>query len=259
MHAYPSWVHEFVKSDPAGPTAFAYEVAGLSWLRAAGPDGARVVSVHEATDREIRMEQLRSVAATTEAAADFGRRLAVTHDAGADAFGAPPAGWEGDGWIGVEPMPLATEPSWGAFFARHRCRPYLDKAQARGSMTTADATLIERLLDRLEAGDFDDDAPPARIHGDLWSGNLIPTADGYTLIDAAAHGGHRLTDLAMLCLFGAPRLEAVLDAYAAASTHLPDDWRSLVPLHQLHPLLVHAAIFGGLYGSQAASAARRYV
>ncbi len=32
---------------------------------------------------------------------------------------------------------------------------------------------------------------------------------------AAAHGGHRETDLAMLALFGAPHLEAILRAYRA--------------------------------------------
>ena len=38
----------------------------------------------------------------------------------------------------------------------------------------------------------------------------------------------------------------------------PAGWRDRVPLHQVHPLLVHAALFGGGYGSQAVSAARRY-
>ena len=31
-----------------------------------------------------------------------------------------------------------------------------------------------------------------------------------------------------------------------------------MPLHQLFPLLVHAALFGGGYGARAAEAARRY-
>ncbi|MDQ7992728.1 MAG: fructosamine kinase family protein, partial [Propionicimonas sp.] len=118
--------------------------------------------------------------------------------------------------------------------------------------------LVERVCERLLAGDFDDPAPPARIHGDLWGGNLLWSPDGAVLIDPAAHGGHRLTDLAMLALFGAPHLDLVLESYREASRHLPDRWEELVALHQLHPLLVHAVLFGSGYAGQATAAAQRY-
>ena len=39
---------------------------------------------------------------------------------------------------------------------------------------------------------------------------------GGVLIDPAAHGGHRETDLAMLALFGAPHLEEILAGYQEA-------------------------------------------
>ena len=84
----------------------------------------------------------------------------------------------------------------------------------------------------------------------MWS------SDGHgVLVDPAAHGGHRETDLAMLTLFGAPHLARLIDAYDEAYP-LGDGWRDRVPLHQLHPLLVHAAVFGGSYGSRAGDAAR---
>lgn len=86
----------------------------------------------------------------------------------------------------------------------------------------------------------------------LWSHN------GVVLIDPAAHGGHRLTDLAMLALFGTPHLARIHAAYAEASDHLPDGWHGLIGLHQLHPLLVHADLFGGGYRQQAVEVARRY-
>src|SRR6478752_4834379 len=54
------------------------------------------------------------------------------------------------------------------------------------------------------AGTFDSAEPASRLHGDLWSGNVLWTAREAVLIDPAAHGGHRETDLAMLALFGAP-------------------------------------------------------
>jgi fructosamine-3-kinase len=74
------------------------------------------------------------------------------------------------------------------------------------------------------------------------------------VIDPAAHGGHRETDLAMLALFGAPHLDRTLAAY---HEHRPlaAGWRERVALHQLHPLLVHAVLFGGSYGRRAVEAA----
>src|SRR5690606_10579825 len=51
---------------------------------------------------------------------------------------------------------------------------------------------------------------------------------------------------AMLALFGAPYLERILGAYQE-EWPLADGWRERVPLHQLHPLLVHVVLFGGVY------------
>ena len=101
---------------------------------------------------------------------------------------------------------------------------------------SADAMrLIDAVIDRCRAGDFDDDDRPARIHGDLWSGNVMWTADGVVLIDPAAHGGHRETDLAMLALFGCPYLDEVLSGYQSVRP-LREGWRERVGLHQLYPL-----------------------
>ena len=119
-------------------------------------------------------------------------------------------------------------------------------------MTT---TVFDPVIERLNAGEFDDDLPPARLHGDLWSGNVVWTADGGVLIDPAAHGGHRLTDLAMLLLFGGGREERVIGAYRDVG-ELPGGWRDLVPLHQLHPVMMHAVLFGGGYVGQAEAIAR---
>src|SRR5205085_668353 len=120
---------------------------------------------------------------------------------------------------------------------------------------------VRSLLRRLEAHDGDSRdltgpaEPAARLHGDLWSGNVSWTTRGAVLIDPAAHGGHRETDLAMLALFGHPGLDDVVAGYESV-TPLAAGWRERLPLHQLHPLLVHAVLFGGGYGAQAEAAAR---
>ncbi|MFT3875890.1 MAG: fructosamine kinase family protein [Propioniciclava sp.] len=232
---------------------FAVEAAGLNWLASAR--AVKVASVISVDADSIVLERLPTASPTPSHARDFGRALAAMHDAGAAAFGSPPDGWAGDGFIGDAPLPLRPEPSWGAFYSRHRVLPYADGAHHRGALTLEQYRPLTALCARLERGDFDDPAPPARIHGDLWSGNVMWTPSGAALIDPAAHGGHRITDLAMLALFAVPYLNEILDAYARASDHLPTDWRALIPLHQVHPLLVHAMLFGGGYGAQAARAA----
>jgi fructosamine-3-kinase len=99
--------------------------------------------------------------------------------------------------------------------------------------------------------------PPARLHGDLWSGNVLWDRGGRPwLIDPGAYGGHREVDLAMLNLFGAPG-PAFLAAYEARHP-LADGHEERVELWQLFPLLVHAALFGGGYRQAAAQVAARY-
>ena len=81
---------------------------------------------------------------------------------------------------------------------------------------------------------------------------------GY-LIDPAAQGGHRETDLATLALFGGvPYLDRVLAGYQEEYP-LAEGWRDRVPLHQLHLLLVHTALFGTAYRGAVMSAVRATV
>ncbi|MFC7621552.1 fructosamine kinase family protein [Microlunatus sp. GCM10028923] len=235
---------------------FAVEAAGLRWLAEAG--SAAVVPVLSVGPTEITVARLESSPPTLAAASAFGTALAGTHRAGADSFGAPPPGWDGDGYIGRQRLRLRPERQWGRFYAEQRMLPYARAARDLDHLTAQQLRVIERVAERIAAGDFDDSRRPARIHGDLWSGNLVSTADGMVLIDPAAHGGHGITDLAMLALFGAPHLDTILAAYAEAA-ELPLGWRQLIGLHQLHPLLVHAVSHGPSYGSEAAAIALRYL
>jgi fructosamine-3-kinase len=246
----------FTKRRPDAPAGFfEAEAAGLRWLAEAR--GARVVGVRAVEPGRIDLEALQPARPTVGHAAAFGRSLAVTHDAGAGAFGVPPAGWTGPTFIGAQP--LTTRPSgwrpWGGFFASQRVLPYAERAAALGSIGGADLRIVQEACDRLTAGDLDDGEPPARIHGDLWNGNVQWVADGVVLIDPAASGGHRETDLAMLALFGCPFLEDVLAGYDAAHRLRPG-WEDRVGMHQLHPLAVHAASHGPAYAAPLVDAAR---
>jgi fructosamine-3-kinase len=189
-------------------------------------------------------------AADAASAERFGRDLARMHAAGPDRFGAP---WPG--FIASLPLPNEPAPSdWPGWYASRRVLPYLRQAADAGTLGPAHVRPVEAVLARITelAGPPE---PPSRIHGDCWSGNVLWSGGRGWLIDPAAHGGHRETDLAMLALFGAPFLDRILASYGETAP-LAAGWRARVPLHQLHPLLVHACLFGAGYAGQVAEAAR---
>ncbi|GAB3606803.1 fructosamine kinase family protein [Conyzicola nivalis] len=251
----------FIKRRPDAPAGFfEAEAAGLAWL-AEATDGVRVAGVIRVAPGEIELERIAEVTPTAEAADAFGAALARTHAAGAAAFGSPPEGHTGPLFIGRRPLTAARQTRWGRFYARDRVLPYLSLAVQAGTVNEREERVIRAACDRIANGDFDDSEPPARLHGDLWTGNVLWARDGAVLIDPAAHGGHRETDLAMLALFGCPFLERVLGAYDASAVDLGaplrDGWRDRMPVHQLHPLAVHAAGHGRSYGVALADAAGR--
>jgi fructosamine-3-kinase len=250
-------VRAFVKRNPvAAPGFFACEAAGLRWLSAV-TGGVPCATVLDHDGASLTLELLERAAPSREAAGEFGSRLATTHNAGAAAFGAAPDGWDGQGFFGPMsrplPMSLTRHDTWGEFYADERLRPMAQRVASRLGAKAVD--LIDGVIDRCRARHFDDDDAPARLHGDLWSGNVMWAPEGVVLIDPAAHGGHRETDLAMLALFGCPHLDTVLQGYQSVRP-LRAGWRQRTGLHQLYPLLVHVELFGGGYAHQLEIAAR---
>jgi fructosamine-3-kinase len=240
-----------IKTRPHAPEDFfRAEADGLRWLAAAG--GVGVPEVLAAEVDCLILAWVDPSRPSPEAAERLGRELAATHRSGAGVFGRESGT---DGYIGTLPLPNRPADSWPEFYATRRVLPYLKLAVDRGGITESDADAVERVVRRIRdlAGP---DEPPARLHGDLWSGNLVWGEDGRVwVVDPAAYGGHRETDLAMLALFGCPHLDDVLTAYDEAAPVAPG-WRDRVPLHQMFPLLVHVVLFGRGYAGQAVGAAR---
>jgi fructosamine-3-kinase len=239
----------FAKIAATGGAAagFAAEAASLRWL--AQGRAVPVPGVLASDETCLVIDWIESGAPAPGAAARFGRELASLHAADADWFGAP---WPGV--IAGLPLPNGQADSWPEWFAANRLLPYARIARDAGTLSAADTEVIESAAARSPdlAGPAE---PPSRIHGDCWSGNVLWSGSRGWLIDPAAHGGHRETDLAMLALFGAPFLDQIQAAYAEVAP-LADGWRARVPLHQLHPLLVHVCLFGASYRDSALSAAR---
>ena len=225
------------------------EAASLRWLAGVVP----VPAVLGRAGEWLVTEKIDTGAPSRSAAEELGRGLAALHSSGAPAFGAPPPGGPADAWIGMARMANVPAPDWPAWYAEYRVLPYLRRSA--GTLGPAGVAVVERVCERI--GELAGPAePPARLHGDLWNGNVLWGKDNRAwLIDPAAHGGHRETDLAMLALFGCPMLDRVLAAYQEIAP-LADGWAGRVPLHQLFPLLVHTELFGGGYAGQAVAAAR---
>ncbi|ROS74364.1 fructosamine kinase family protein [Cellulomonas sp. PhB143] len=240
----------FRKQRPGAPHGFfATEAAGLRWL--AVDDGPRVVRVIDVTDDRLDLERVEPAPATPDAAARFGRDLARMHRAGAAAHGALPPGAE-HAWFGPleDPLPLPAGrwDDWPTFYAQARLLPVAEQGRERGALGPDDVAALQRLASRVArvAGPTAAAEPAARLHGDLWSGNVLWSSEGAVLIDPAAHGGHREADLAMLVLFGAPHLDTIVAAYDEADPLAPG-WQRRRALHQVYPLAVHAVLFGGGY------------
>jgi fructosamine-3-kinase len=229
------------------PVGFEAEARGLRWL-----GEAHAIPVPEVLgwgDAALAISWVPAEAPSRPAAERFGRDLARMHAAGAATFGAP---WPGS----IAGLPLDNRPgdSWPSWYAARRLLPYARRARDAGSLSSADVGVVEAVADRVAdlAGPAE---APSRIHGDCWSGNVLWSGGRGWLIDPAAHGGHRETDLAMLALFGAPFLARVIACYQEVRP-LAVGWQDRVPLHQLHPLLVHVCLFGGAYRAAAVEAAR---
>ncbi|MBO0769706.1 MAG: fructosamine kinase family protein, partial [Solirubrobacterales bacterium] len=223
------------------------EAAGLRWLGEV-PGAPPVPGVVAVADTFLALEWVDSACLDEES---FGRQLATLHRAGGGRFGALPPGGSDALAIGPVELPALESDSWAEVYADARLLPLARRARDKGALSGSGAAAVERVCSRLSdlSGPSD---PPARVHGDLWGGNVLA---GY-LIDPAAHVGHREVDLAMLELFGGPGAR-FKDAYAEAYP-LAEGHRERVGLWQLFPLLLHAVLFAGGYGARVEQVAARY-
>jgi fructosamine-3-kinase len=253
---WPGGERVFVKTRRGlSGDAYRTEADGLRWLAEARALRVPKVVARSAPEDAVAFLALEHMPRTAPAL-DYDDRLgdglAALHAAGAPRFG-----FVEDNWIGSLPQSNRTHETWPAFYGEERVLPMVRRAVDDGHAPSSWGEIADQLVARLPdlAGPAE---PPARLHGDLWSGNVITDGRGQpVLIDPAVYGGHREVDLAMLALFGSlsPR---VVDAYEAR-TPLAAGWKTRTRLWQVYPLLVHTILFRGSYVDAAEAAMRAYL
>jgi fructosamine-3-kinase len=233
-------------NDHAPPGMFEAEANGLGWLSEAGALRIpRVLALGGGTDgiaAFLVLEFLERARPRRGFDEELGRGLAALHRTSSESFG-----FREDNFIGRLPQPNQARARWVDFYREQRLGAQLALAAKSNLATSKMQSGFERLFARLDDL-LGPEEPPARLHGDLWGGNLHVGPEGEPcLIDPAVYAGHREVDLGMMQLFGGFG-ERVFAAYEEAFPLSPGH-EERVPLYQLYPLMVHVNLFGGGYVS----------
>ncbi|GHT81270.1 fructosamine kinase [Actinomycetota bacterium] len=241
----------YTKSRVGAPEGFfEAEAIGLDWLKVnGGPDVVKVFSFGKSS---LEIERVIESNPTAESAYDFGAKLAVLHKAPVDNYGySPSPNWYFGTLSDPIELPNANTAAkqtvdYKTYLKDYRLLPVLEEGVRRMEFTKTDIELTLDALNRIDYSDPVLNIPPSRVHGDLWSGNLLWTKSSATLIDTSAHGGHPEEDLALLKLFGCPHYTQILAGYQSI-TPLAHGFDHRVNLHNLFPIAYHAIAFGGGY------------
>jgi fructosamine-3-kinase len=213
-----------------GGAAIGTEAAMLRALAGAGVPVPGVEGEHDAV---LLLEHVPNDGVFSAGAwAEIGAALAGQHGHVGETYG-----WPMDYQLGTVELHNRQTGDWPSFWAEQRListarvldRPWRVRIEA----------LAARAADLLPTA-----PPPALLHGDLWSGNiLVKEGRLAAFIDPACYYGHAEVDLAMLSLFDTPPAE-----FWGAYGSLEPGWEQRRTVYQLFPALVHLRLFGGSYG-----------
>jgi fructosamine-3-kinase len=207
----------------------AVEAAMLRAIAAAGLPAPMVEGEHDGVLllQHVENDGVFSARAWTDA----GAAIRALHERTGETFG-----WPVDYAIGTVAFDNRESEDWPRFWGEQRLvataslldRPWRERIER----------LVPRLADLLPAK-----PPPALLHGDLWTGNML-VRDGRLvgLVDPACYHGDAEVDLAMLALFSTPP-----DEFSRAYGPLEPGWRERRPIYQLFPALAHVRLWGAGY------------
>lgn len=247
----------FLKWNASAPSdLFLKEAAGLNEMRLA--DNSWLIIPQVIWAKEVNnlpglllTEYLQPTTITSGFDERLGRGIAHLHHKTANAFG-----FHHSNYCGTTVQDNFWTDNWPEFFAQRRIWALVQKIWTSRGMTVDERKIYENLIKKMPHL-LAHQTVPSLIHGDLWSGNYMFTANGPALIDPACYYADREMELGMMQLFGGFSSQ-VWSAYQDEFP-LPEGWQERIRLYQLYHIMNHYLLFGGSYGWQALEIAKEYL
>jgi fructosamine-3-kinase len=228
------------KVDMHGESHLEREAYMLRYLRE--KSDLPVPEVYHGSETLLLMEFVEGSSHFSEGAEHHAAELlAVLHGITAEAYG-----HEKDTLIGSLDQPNLRTESWTEFFREQRLLYIVRVAHDARRLPAEDLLRIERLSDKLDEL-IGDPNPPALIHGDVWSANVLARGDRITaFLDPALYYADPEIELSFISLFDSFG-EAFLERYREIRGIDGRFYETRRDLYNLYPLLVHVYFFGGGY------------
>lgn len=240
----------------APPDMFLKEAEGLNEMRLAENPFLIIPKVIWSKEPDewpglLLMEYLQPANNTSGFDERLGRGIAQLHHKTNSTFG-----FHHSNYCGTTIQDNTWTESWPEFYAQCRIWALVKQIKLIRGMSVEEQKIYEKLVERMPVL-LAHQTVPSLIHGDLWSGNYMLTANGPALIDPACYYADCEMELGMMQLFGGFP-SAVWKAYQEEFP-LPEDWKERIRLYQLYHVLNHYLLFGGSYGRQALEIAKEYL
>jgi fructosamine-3-kinase len=228
------------KVDREGESHLEREAYMLGYLRE--KSDLPVPEVYHGSETLLLMEFVEGTSHfSNEAERHAAELLARLHGITADSYG-----HERDTLIGALDQPNPPTKSWTEFFRDHRLLYIAHVAHEAGRLPVEELLRVERLSEKLDEL-IEDPNPPALIHGDVWSANVLARGDRITaFLDPAIYYADPEIELAFISLFDSFGLP-FFDRYQEIQPIRDGFFEVRRDLYNLYPLLVHTYYFGGGY------------